>query len=336
MDLDIFKKSLKSIFGEILVGSSPLGGYFVKHLGIKDAGELEIQERKFYERAELSGIQTNKAKLEQLVQEKAYDPKDEVKIDNLKLSLIGLRITKSKVFLSHELKRIDVQIKQTEQEVRDLEQKKANLMGLTCETYASRRMNEFYIYYTLYKDDLCLIKAFNFEEFENIDEEDLNGLINQYCNFSDKFSDHNLKRIAVNNFFLNYFCLSDEDPYGFYGKAVSNLSFYQMQLFGVARYFRHLMTESTIKHPEEYGDDVDRIIDWYTSGNNLEKLTEEKKQKEGKESALIATSVMGASKEDFKKIQEMKNAGAIDLGEAAQKKGGMLTMEDLMKLHGLK
>ncbi|NBV98834.1 MAG: hypothetical protein EBR67_04905, partial [Proteobacteria bacterium] len=50
----------------------------------------------------------------------------------------------------------------------------------------------------------------------------------------------------------------------------------------------------------------------------------------------VATSIVGATKEDLKRLglKEDKTDG-IDLAKEAAKKGGKLDMQDLIKLHGL-
>ena len=45
---------------------------------------------------------------------------------------------------------------------------------------------------------------------------------------------------------------------------------------------------------------------------------------------------MGATKQDLAKAGIDENQDVIDLSQKAQEKGGRLTMEDMMKLHGVK
>jgi hypothetical protein len=52
-----------------------------------------------------------------------------------------------------------------------------------------------------------------------------------------------------------------------------------------------------------------------------------------KTEGAIATSIVGANKEDLAKIGKDENR--VSLHKEAQKKGGTLNMEDLMKMHGL-
>ena len=45
---------------------------------------------------------------------------------------------------------------------------------------------------------------------------------------------------------------------------------------------------------------------------------------------------MGATKEDLAKAGVDKNEDVIDLSQKAKEQGGRLSMEDMMKLHGVK
>jgi hypothetical protein len=338
MDIEAFNKNLKSLYWDIINGSSLfiLDGknYYVKHMSPKDAGTIEIQENYYYNRAKSQGIQTNEEKIQELIKENLYSKKDDQKIENSKLTLANLAKTRRKLYLTRDLDNIDKQMKEISEEIRVLEQKKSDLLENTCETYSAKRMNEFYIYYSVYIDEKCEKHAFTLEEFEDIDQVELFNLVSAYSKCAQKFNNHNIKRIGVSGFFLNYFYLSEDNPYFFYGRPITHLTFYQVELFGYARYFKDLMSKSSVKHPDEYNNDVDKIIDWYESSSNLEKLHEDKNAASGKETAVQAVSVMGATKEDLKKLKQ-DNTGAISLDEAAKKKGGSLSFEDLIKLHGV-
>jgi len=338
MDIDSFNKNLKTSYWEIVQGSSGFEFnkqmYYMKHLSAQDAGIIEAKENFYFNKAKSQGIPTNQEKIEELIKENLYDPKNDKRILDLKLSLATMKKTRSKLYLTRDLNNIDKQIKETSQELNKLLETKESLLETTCERYTAKRMNEFYIYYSVYSDINCKNHSFILKDFEELDQFELNSLVDGYADTSLKFNSTNLKRIAVSNFFLNYFYLSDDNPYFFFGKPVSDLTFYQIELFGYARYFKDLMSKSTVKHPDEYNEDLDKLIDWYESGNNLEKIQEENNQKAGKETAVQAVSVMGASKEDLKKLKK-ENTGAISLEEAAKKKGGSLNFEDLIKLHGV-
>ena len=82
--------------------------------------------------------------------------------------------------------------------------------------------------------------------------------------------------------------------------------------------------------PEHIKKDPERIIDYVNANENAKKIMDQKGEKEG-----TAQTIVGATEEDMEYIG-FKGQGerTNSLSEAAKKKGGSLSMEDMMKLFG--
>ena len=141
-------------------------------------------------------------------------------------------------------------------------------------------------------------------------------------------NEKNIKKIALSGFFLNSFYLSNDDPFIFYGKPIINLTFVQTELFSNAKYFKAIVTNSTVKPPDNVLNDPDALIEWYEGSKNASELMNKSKKTE----EALGSSVIGASKQDLEKMG-MQNSGNISLTEEAKKKGGSLSFQDLIKLH---
>ena len=142
-----------------------------------------------------------------------------------------------------------------------------------------------------------------------------------------------LKRIALADFFTNIFYLCDDNVFNFYGKPVINLTFHQIEIYSYGRYFKSILQNSEDKIPEHIAEDPDKLIEWAESSKNVKDVLE-KSSVSDKDGA--ATSIVGATKEDLAKAGISQDEDVIDLSKKAQEQGGKLTMEDLMKLHGVK
>jgi hypothetical protein len=148
---------------------------------------------------------------------------------------------------------------------------------------------------------------------------------------SRKFSQINLKRVALSGFFLNNFYLCKENPFTFFGKPVVELTFHQTDLFAYGRYFKHILSEMKSTPPPDMMEDPDKLLDQYNIEQNKDSVLSPK----GKEGT--ATTIVGATKEDLEALglkDQAQDGEVIDLNKEAEKKGGELSMEDLMKLHG--
>jgi len=150
---------------------------------------------------------------------------------------------------------------------------------------------------------------------------------------SPKFIAENLKRMALADFFTNIFYLCEDNIYNFYGKPIVKLTFYQIELFSFGRYFKSIMQNSEEEVPEHIAEDPEKLIEWAESSKNVKEILE-KSSTEGKDGA--ASSIVGATAEDLQKAGIDKNDDVIDLSQKAKEKGGKLTMQDMMKLHGVK
>jgi hypothetical protein len=78
--------------------------------------------------------------------------------------------------------------------------------------------------------------------------------------------------------------------------------------------------------------DPDRLLELY----EIEKKQEE--NNDGKDATGVASTVVGATKEDMEALGMTKDpldSSTVDLNEEIRKKGGTLSMEDMIKLHGV-
>ena len=209
---------------------------------------------------------------------------------------------------------------------------KKDLLGFTVEDYANKKINEYYMFNSLFKDKDLKYKFFSEEEFDELENKDLSEILEIYNNLNKDYIDKNLKKIALSSYYLSLFNLSDDNPYYMYGKPIIYLTFYQMEVFGYARYFKNALSEAKHKPPDEYYEDPDKLIDWLESSKNVEEVLNKNESNQKKTEGAIATSIVGAKKEDLAKIGKDENG--ISLHKEALKKGGTLSMEDLMKMHG--
>ena len=120
-----------------------------------------------------------------------------------------------------------------------------------------------------------------------------------------------------------------EKPIDFFGKATTMLTHYQLRLYSYTRMFKSIL-ESPEEIPFAIKKDPQKLIDWARNPKGREKAREVM-EKAGDGGA----GLFGATKEDLQQLGAESSAGTVSLEEAAKKKGGKLTMKDLMKLSGI-
>ncbi len=326
---------LKVIFSEILRGytlveNKDFGKIKIKHFNNFDSAELDIKNRYFYEKARDQGLPTREQKIEYLLKEDIWDDKKNKEILNLKTMIAGLKNSKSKVFLQAHIDDINRQLEENQLKLAHLEIQKEELIGFCAENYAQRRINEHYMQKAILKDNGEFLLSD--EDFEDLQQDQLMGLISTYNKNTRKFESPNLKKISLSGFFTNLFYLCENNAYTFFGKPLVELTFYQVELFGYARYYKSLMESSESKVPDEVRQDPEKIVEWFESSKNAKEVMD-KSQTAGKEGS--ATSLVGATKQDLKRLGLDNPNETISLAKKAAEKGGSLTMQDMMKIHGV-
>jgi len=100
----------------------------------------------------------------------------------------------------------------------------------------------------------------------------------------------------------------------------------QVNLFSQARYFKSLMeNQAQSNPPSDVTSDPDKMVEWYESVENSTALGNKVGQSSG-------VGYVGATREE---LEKMAGGKAVTLNELAAKKGGNLTKEDFIKMHGL-
>jgi len=330
------KNKLRLLFIDILKGYS-LSYYkdnklYFKHNTSFDSGEIDHLKQEFIEKAKRNGLPTEDQKEEYLISENIWSKENNEKIKKLKSDISALRQTKSKLFKSDDINELNRQIDEKKLEVINLTVEKKDLLGFTVEDYANKKINEYYMFNSLFRDKGLKDRYFSEQEFDELENKDISEILNIYNNINKNFIENNLKKIALSSYYLSLFNLCDENAYNLYGKPIIYLTFYQMEVFGYARYFKNALSEAKHKPSDEYYENPDKLIEWLESSKNVEEVLNKNENNHKKTEGAIATSIVGAKKEDLAKIGKDENG--ISLHKEAQKKGGTLTMEDLMKMHG--
>ncbi len=325
---------LKVAFSEVLRGfsatvSSSFGEIRIKHFNNFDSAELDVKNKDFYDNAVNKGLPTRKDRIDYLLKENIWTDEKNKEILNTKTAVEGIKKTKSKVFLQVHLDQANTELQKQKLNLIKLEVEKEELIGFTAEAYASRRINEHYMFNAILGGNGE--KLFSRQEFEELEEDKVTELIGLYNKNTNKFNSNTLKLVSVSGFYSNLFHLCNDSAYIFYGKPLVELTFYQIELFGYGKYHKTLIENSEHKPPEEITQNPQKLVEWFESGKNIKEVLD-KSENAGKEGT--ATSLVGASKQDLKRLGLDNPNETINLAKKAAENGGNLNMEDMMKLHG--
>ncbi len=322
--------NVKRILAELVIGYSSssyrASQIFFKHFNTIDSLVIEESYDRYFQEASSKGLLTEVQQLEYLNKDDLWTKKDESELNDLKNFLSGLHTTKRKLALKVQIDQINLQIEEAEKQYKHKFYNRCELLDLTVENFCNKKINELYICNMSFKDKALTQPLFSIEEFEYTTNKEIAELIELYNQVMVNFDYKHLQAVAICNEFQNLFYLCDDDVWKFFGKPVIDLTFFQIELFRNGNYFKHIL-ESSVKPPEHLSNDPEKLIEWFNASQNMRNIME-KQDKDGG-----ATTIVGATQGDYEKAG-VSAAETIDLHSIAKKKGGNLSMMDLLALQG--
>ena len=329
---DLYEKVsfYKGLYKEIAVGFSedkylekPI---FIKHFTELENGDLDYYRRAYNQEALDKGLESKEEKLTFLMRNQLWSQDKEKEIEQIAKQVSDTEMLLKNLIIKKQINDAKSKIKNLKKQLSKLEDEKSDIVGFCVEDYTSKRINELIIHLSFYKDKDLKERFFTQEEFDSLSDYELSSLVNILSNFYQKFSYDKTKRICACSFFMSLFNLCENSPFNFFGKYVKDLTILQVNLFSQARYFKSLMeNQAQSNPPSDVTSDPDKMVEWYESVENSAALGNKVGQSSG-------VGYVGATREE---LEKMAGGKAVTLNELAAKKGGNLTKEDFIKMHGL-
>ena len=329
---------LQLMFVDILNGYSSIdtesyGAVFIKHFNSFEIGELEKYKKFYFEKAKEAKILTKKEKEDFIIKNGYWTEEKDKKIRELTSFIANLKSTKSKLPFEKQRKEIQDQIDKEKRQLDLLEVHKKQLIGLTAEEYSNKKLNDFYIFRSFFADGECTKKLFTKEDYNDLEEKEVNYLVSIYNQNIEAITEKNIKKICLSPFFLNMFFLCNDNAYEFYGQPIVKLTFNQINLFNNGKYFKNMIQNSETKPPQELYQNPEELLEWMEKRSEAEKLMEKSGKNLKGNSDTSNTMLFGASKKDLKDMGLDKNV--VNLGDIAKKKGKeTLDMNDMLEIMG--
>ena len=326
------QKDYRRIYTEIVDGCSTsfIGPkrIFIKHQSVSDVVDYEIIYDKYYSYATERGLLNEEELLEDLNKNGIWTEEDESKIQNQQFFLDNLTKSKNSLFLQSAIDKANEQEAEAQKNLAEIKSKKDALLQNSVENYAQNRANDYFVSRSFFKDVGQKEHLYTEEEFEFLDISEIKKVIDCYNNFSDKFSESSIQKLVLQDFFKIYYSFSEQSM-DFFGKPVVSLTNFQLNLILYTRVFKNIFDHHE-DIPDQITKDPKLLLDFASSSESRERA-KERIAKAGDGGA----GVMGATKQDLDKLGvDRPEASATNLHEAAKKKGGSLSMKDLMDMGG--
>jgi hypothetical protein len=308
-------RELRILFLEVIQGFSETPNGYIKHFSLSDQVKLDFFYNKTYNKAIENKILPEKDKINQLISFGSWSQKDDNEIISNTKMLENLQKTKDSLMLKSQKIEIQKQIDEIEAKLNKKLVEKYRLLGITAEVFTNRKLNNEYLFLSFFKDKELKFSLYTREEFDEIEDEEIDKLDGIYKETMAKFGGKNIRKLSLMGHIQNSIKYIS-GPRDFLGKAFLDLTFYQNELFTSAKYFNEIFSNYAI--PELIQNDPDKIVEFVKSGRNLRDEVDKLRNK-GMDVTLV-----GASKDDF----ETAGLKSVDLTKSDKNQFELLNKVD--------
>ncbi len=233
---------------------------YIRHLGHFEHAGYEDIEDGFKRETIAIGTHTEAQRLEQLYARGLWSPAREAQAETQRDFIRRLEEGRKTIAVPHVLRSHEEHIGRERVKLSEMLMERARTVGETAETYASRRLEDYYLVSNLFSDRDLTEPYLSFEMFDALADEGVDAIHEVYRVATEPCSDANLRLLAAQDFFASYWALAQDNAQTFYGRPVCELTYYQVRLCNQARYMKALMDATDLNRlPPEQRNDPDAL-----------------------------------------------------------------------------
>lgn len=264
---------------------------YIKHLTTFDQVDIDEVHDNALAEAIRRGVPTEETILKRLADRKLWVTKDQIALNQQRDYVKTLGITKTKLIFAAQIE-THVKIMVEEQiKLVEMMDARANLIGLTAETVADRKVQFSYLRQAFRRDETLKSHLFTEADIRAMDDETNEELLTLYVGCINRFTTDALRHIAVTDYFTNAFYLCGDDTLAFFGKPMCELTAYQVSFLSHALFFKSIIMNHNI--PDDIRHEPDRLEEFVNRGAALNKVLA---KADGARVGLVGTA------EDFKAL----------------------------------
>jgi len=272
--VDLLRKGFRDIARGYSSGYILSQEAYIRHMSHCEQIEQDDKREEFFNRAKKEGLKTNDEKLKDLIKNGFWSDQKEKELNDSKEVLLGLYEGKRNNIKMPSAVKDYIKLIEAEEKVYNSKMhEKRVALGLTCEVYAERNLNDFYIVSNIFKDKNLEHPLF---QDEDLDDDNVEKIISDFNSILECCSDENIKKMTMQPFFQNYFFLVGDNLIDFFGKPICNLTFFQVSLIRQAQRIKSIYTNfDTSKWPKEVLENADLFVDYADTVSKSKKDAEE-------------------------------------------------------------
>lgn len=268
---------------------------YIRHLAHSDHTEYDLKQEQYEEYALAKGGQREATRLAALKASGQWTDANESAIARQRDAITRFEDTIRNTPQPSVVESLSKQADGERAKLAKMLADRAEILGMTVEAYAQRQLNDHYIATNLFADSRLTIPFLPSSSFDDMADGAVEALLGAYHAAIDGCSEANMRALAVQDYFSSYWALCGDDASSFWGRPVCELTYYQVRLASVARYFKSILDHVDLSRvaPETRGN-PDAIERLFTAQRMIEQQKAEGKLPGGMSASDIeATGLKG-------------------------------------------
>ena len=272
---------------------------FIKHFDLEDHYYIDKVRNEKLEEAVKKGLVKEKEKFEEIKKLGIWTKKDQDELDEGRVMVENLTRTRSKLFISSQIKETDDQIKEWESKWKAKKIYKANLLGLTAEFFADKTSSNFAIIRGLFKDRELNRPFIGF--LDDPDADEFNKAEELFFKGLEHINSTSIKKAALSTQFQNLYSIS-QNPVEFLGRNIYKFTSYQTSLLSYGSFFRTVLGELGDMVTDELKEDPEKLERMYISNRNKQV----ERAKRGANTEFFGDDSAKATLKDYKEAEMLQ------------------------------
>lgn len=256
---------LKLVYNDIVNGYSVRlpEEIYVKHFSEKELALVLSKKASLINFYQTEGLLSSDVRNKEIIEQGLWSQVNEDKILELKFFISDNEKYAQSMVVPAQRSAVLKKVEDAKRDLAALQQEKEAVMGPTCESFAEKELNNYFVLRLFFKDPALSMPYFSADEFDNMDKEELNvhqKILNETLGI---VKEDDITKLGCMPFFLNPFAMIRERPESFFMKPIHTLSFNQYNLLGVAIRNMNIQSQTEGVPPSLVSSSIEDLVNWY-------------------------------------------------------------------------
>lgn len=253
---------------EIQAGYTIIDGLVFKHFDSIDLEKIDIVYSNNLENVKKQGVKTTKELLQSAIDNGDWSDSEESMLASIDKRIQSTKKEIPSLILDQQKEQLRATIGKFEEKKKELISKKALLTYSSAEFYAESWTVRYQVSLSLKKGTDLKTNKYSYEQFEELEDDEYDDILNKYYIFYKRFGLNELKKLALSYNFRKLIDIGGE--FQVFNKPLIELTHFQSQLLILTKNYCSMIASKNGAVPNDCLSDPVLFEKWFSESRELE------------------------------------------------------------------